>query len=70
MRLKRVAQTGSALCKDPFVSLENWHRRAEAVCEEAVRLGLAACDKPAERPKGSEPSCRRVAAVSLYFVAQ
>ncbi|CAE7386236.1 ABCC2, partial [Symbiodinium necroappetens] len=63
-QLQQVARESTLTADDPFASLEGWHCTAEKVCNEAVRLGLASCDRPAERPKGSVPLSRSVASVS------
>ena len=46
--------------------LAEWHSRAEKVCQAAVRLGVADCEQPAERAKGSHPSSRPVAPTPLH----
>ena len=63
-QLQQVTRENTLTADDPFASLEGWHCKAEKVCNEAVRLGLASCDRPAERPKGSVPLSRSVASVS------
>lgn len=47
-----------------------WHRRAEAVCQEAVRRGWASCTRQAERAKGSAPTARPIGGCSAIRLAE